>query len=343
MTSYLILGAGRQGLAMAYDLRRSGGEVALLDPDGSVLKKGAARLRRLTGDRFETIDGKATVARMRRFDVIVSAAPYRFNPALAAMAVGAKASFCDLGGNTALVREALKLDRKAKAAGVTIVPDCGLAPGLGNVLASIAINEVRNARHVQIRCGGLPIKPRGPLKYGLLFDVQGLINEYSGEGIVLRKGKLRRIPTLTELEPFRCKLGVLEAFVTSGGTSLAPWTYRGKLETYEYKTVRYKGHCERIDFDALRELPPAGKDLAILRVDCTNARGRGVRYQMLQYHDDATGFTAMEQTTGYPAAVIAEELPNLKNGAYTPERCGFGAEHVRALRKRGLSIRRTIL
>ena len=85
------------------------------------------------------------------------------------------------------------------------------------------------------------------------------------------------------------------------------------------------------------------KDLAILRGDCTNARGGGVRYQMLQYHDEETGFSAMEQTTGYPAAAIAQELPHLRHGAYTPERCGFGPEHVRALRKRGLSIRRPIL
>lgn len=343
MTRYLILGAGRQGLAIAYDLSSNGGEVTLLDPDAAALRKGAARLRRLTGTRFDTITGKSTVARMRGHDVVVSAAPYRFNPALAEMAVRAGASFCDLGGNTSLVQQALKLDRRARAARVTIVPDCGLAPGLSNVLASIAIREVSNAKHVQIRCGGLPVEPRGPLKYGLLFDVSGLINEYSGDGVVLRNGKLRREPALTGLEPFRCKLGVLEAFVTSGGTSTAPWTYRGKLLTYEYKTVRYKGHCERIDFDALRKLPSAGRDLAILRVDCTDARGRGVRYQMLQYHDDETGFSAMEQTTGYAAAAIAEELPHMRPGAYTPERCGFGPEYVRALRKRGLSIRRRVL
>ena len=64
---------------------------------------------------------------------------------------------------------------------------------------------------------------------------------------------------------------------------------------------------------------------------------------MPQYFDDASRFSAMEQTTGYPAAVVAEALSGLPAGAYTPERCGFGAEHVRALRRRGLSIRRTIL
>ena len=303
----------------------------------------------------------------------MSALPYRCNPALARAAVAARVPFCDLGGNTELVQEALELDGAARRAGIGIVPDCGLAPGLGNVLASIAVAEVPGVRHVRIRCGGLPVVPRGPLGYALLFSIGGLTNEYTGEAVVLRGGRLRRFEAFTEPEPFDAPggLGRLEAFFTSGGTSTAPWTYRGRLETYEYKTLRYPGHYDRVRAMielGLLDLGPVAvgrarvvprdvfhavagprldagrvRDLALLRVDCTDRRGRGVRYEMLQCLDPRTGFSAMEQTTGYPAAVTAYDLARrvLPPGARTPERLGYGAAHVRDLRRRGLGIRRS--
>ena len=361
-----MLGAGRQGLAIAHDLAKHG-DVTLVDSDIS----GARRLGLPAVKRRVT--GRNAVALMSGHDVAVSALPYRLNPALAKAAVTAGVHFCDLGGNTDLVREALKLNKAARERGVTIVPDCGLAPGLGNVLAAIAVDEVPHAKHVHIRCGGLPTHPQGPLGYSLLFSIAGLTNEYTGKAVVLRRGKLQKIEAFTEPEVFDGprSLGKLEAFVTSGGTSTAPWFFRGRLQTYEYKTVRYAGHYDKVramielgllDLDAVdvggKKVVPRDlfhavaeprlfeknvRDLAILRVHCTDARGRGVRYQMLQRYDEETGFTAMEQTTGYPTAVVALAMANgeLRPGAYTPEQAGFGAAHLRELRKRGLRIRRS--
>jgi len=318
------------------------------------------------------VEGRAAARLLRGHDVAVSALPYRFNPGLARAAVAARVPFCDLGGNTDLVLEALALDGAARRAGVTLVPDCGLAPGLGNALASIGVAEVPGARHVRIRCGGLPRRPRGALGYALLFAIEGLTNEYTGEAVVLRDGRIRRVEAFTEPEPFDAPggLGRLEAFFTSGGTSTAPWTFRGRLRTYEYKTLRYPGHFDRVramielgllDLEpvlvrgvrvvprdlfhavaAPRLLDPAVRDLALLRVDVTDARGRGVRYEMLQRYDPRTGFTAMEQTTGYPAAVTAADLAmrRFPPGARTPERLGYGPGHVRDLRRRGLRIAR---
>ena len=309
---------------------------------------------------------------MRGHDAVVSAMTYRLNASLAKAAIKAGVHFCDLGGNTGVVEKQLALDAKAQAAGVTIVPDCGLAPGLATELAAMAIDETENARHVRILCGGLPTEPEGPLGYSLLFSMEGLTNEYTGEAVVLRDGRIRRIEAFTECETAHGprSLGPLEAFHTSGGASTAPWTFRRKLETYEYKTVRYPGHFEKVRamidlglldlepvragskrvvprdlFHAVAEPRLAKKnvrDVAFLRVDCVDARGEGVRYQMLQPFDEKTGFSAMEQTTGYPAAVIAHALARgeLEPGARTPERCGFGATHLKELRKRGLRIRR---
>ena len=379
---YVVLGAGRQGLAIAYDLALHGGACAitLVEADRRRLGAGAARLRKLAPKTpvkavARALRGADAVALLKGHDAAVSALPYRFNPALSGAAVKARVSFCDLGGNTGLVREALKLDGAARKAGVAIVPDCGLAPGLGNVLASIAVAEVRGARHVKIRCGGLPVPPKGPLGYSLLFSIAGLTNEYTGEAVVLRKGKICRLEAFTECERFQGprELGPLEAFVTSGGTSTAPWTFKRTLETYDYKTVRYRGHFDKVramielgllDLEPVdvggrpvvpRDLfhavagprldDPKVKDVALLQVECTDRRGRGVRYRMLQHLDKKTGFTAMEQTTGYPTAEVARALAHgeLRPGAYTPERAGFDGDHVRALRRRGLLIRRTAI
>jgi lysine 6-dehydrogenase len=224
---------------------------------------------------------------------------------------------------------------------------------------------------VRIRCGGLPVHPKGPLGYSLLFSIEGLTNEYTGEAVVLREGEIRRLEAFTEVEPFNGPrvLGRCEAFLTSGGTSTAPWTFEGRLQTYDYKTVRYQGHyaimraiidlglldtacvdgvSPRDVFHAVcgpRFDEPGIEDLAVLRVDCTDGGGRGVRFQMLQYKDAGTGFTAMEQGTGYPTAVVAHALARaeLPRGALTPERAGFGEPHLRALRKRGLRIHRRTL
>ncbi len=315
------------------------------------------------------------MALMRGSDVVVSAVPYRFNAALARAAVEAQASFCDLGGNTAVVEEELALDGAAKEAGVAIVPDCGLAPGLGNILASIGVDQVSGARDVRIRCGGLPIDKTGPLGYALLFSIEGLTNEYTGDAEMIRDGELEAREAFTECEPFDGppELGELEAFLTSGGTSTAPRTFRGRLQTYDYKTIRYRGHFDRvramIDLGLLDQAPiwfgsadlvprdafhaivaprlvvPNVRDLALLQVEVTDAAGKGVRFQMLQHFDEETGFTAMEQTTGYPTTVVARMLAQreLPPGAHPPERCGFGESYLTRLAECGVRVERTAI
>jgi lysine 6-dehydrogenase len=177
------------------------------------------------------------------------------------------------------------------------------------------------------------------------------------------------------VEPFRGpkELGPLECFLTSGGTSLAPWHYEKQLETYDYKTVRYRGHfaklrpvielgflsTEPLAIGRARVTPrevfhavvgpmitdPDVRDVAILQVDVTDESGGGVRYRMVQHFDEKTGFTAMEQTTAYPTGAVAHALAKreLPTGTMTPDRLGFGAAHLKELRRRGLRIRRVPL
>jgi lysine 6-dehydrogenase len=345
---YVVLGAGRQGVAAAYDLARNGegASVVLADADVGVAQAAALRLESLLKGTKCVFEARAcdvtrseqALEAMNGADVALSAVPYRFNVELAALAVRARCSFLDLGGNTAVVRAELALHDAAREAGVSIVPDCGLAPGLGNHLAAYGVHAIEEPRHVHVRCGGLPERPVGPLGYKMLFHFLGLWNEYRGNGEFLRGGERVEVPTLTELEriDFGPPLGVLEAAVTSGGTSTCPQTWQGVLETFDYKTLRYPGHWETIRalfglgfmdptfatpggetleplavtralFEAKLAFPEV-RDVVVLRTTVSGThrgRPRTLRLDLLDRHDESTGFTAMERTTAFPAALVA--------------------------------------
>lgn len=345
---YVVLGAGRQGQAIAYDLARNGNAdaIVLADCDGNAARRAVERLERLPPARAGLFTAvTCDVARshevlcvLRGAHVAVSAVPYRYNVDLTDAAIAAGCCLCDLGGNTAIVRQQLARHEQARAAGVSIVPDCGLCPGLGNHLAAHGISLMDEPRHVRIRCGGLPERPVGPLGYKLVFNFQGLINEYSGRAEFLRDGRKVEVPALTELETvtFDPPVGTCEAAVTSGGTSTCPDTFLGRLQTYDYKTVRYPGHFAiiramfelgcfedmvclssgvsiepkpilRALFEDRLALPDV-RDLVVLRVTVEGRRaGRPctLQYDLLDRHDPATGFSAMERTTGFPAALVA--------------------------------------
>ena len=345
---YAILGAGRQGTALAYDLAKNGEaeRITLADIDPDITRRAIERLQTLlpqTKCQFLgvicDVSKPAEVAMtITGCDVVLSAAPYRFNVPLTDAAIFAGASFCDLGGNTHVVQHQLRRHEGAVEAGVSIVPDCGLAPGLGNTLAAHGIGAMDQPQDVHVRCGGLPAEPVGPLGYKLVFNFDGLINEYSGHGDFLRNGRRVEIPALTELEDieFPPPVGRCEAAVTSGGTSTCAETFADQLRTYDYKTVRYPGHFAVIRalfelgcFDEhvalagdetieprplLRKLMeqrlefPEVRDVVVLR--CTVAgqhAGRACtrQYDLFDRHDEQTGFTAMERTTAFPAALVA--------------------------------------
>ncbi len=348
--NYLILGAGQQGTAAAYDLARWGEaeRVTLGDLELERAEAAAARVNRLLGRRIaqaQQLDVSAIRTleeKLRPYDLCLSAVPYYFNLAIAQAALAAQTGFCDLGGNTAIVRGELALDQQARQAGITIVPDCGLAPGLANILAVYAMERLEQMggrpQEMRIYCGGLPQKPRSPLGYKLVFSIEGLTNEYLGPVYVLRRGQVKVIESLSEREEllFPPPLGRLEAFTTSGGSSTCPWSFQGRLDSYEYKTLRYPGHLAQlktlVGLGLLSQEPvelagqpvvpqelfhrvaaphlsfPADEDLVVLRVRCI---GQGddapleVQYDLLDYQDRTTGFSAMERLTGFPAAIVA--------------------------------------
>jgi lysine 6-dehydrogenase len=153
-----------------------------------------------------------------------------------------------------MVARELSLDAEAKAAGVCVVPDCGLAPGKASMLVAEGIRRLGRAESVRIRVGGLPQRPRPPLGYQLTFAVRGLINEYVEPARLLEDGRIVMAPSLTGLEALsfdqppdlRAPISHLEAFHTSGGSSTLPDTYKDRVRNLDYKTIRYTGHCARM-------------------------------------------------------------------------------------------------
>ena len=382
---YAVLGAGLQGTAAAYDMARFGDadQVILLDRELEVARAAAARVNRLIGSdvaiggEIDVRDGGQLESILHPVDAVLSAVPYFFNPTIAAACVSAGTHLCDLGGNTDVTRRVLSLHDEARAAGVCIIPDCGLAPGLGNTLAVYGMSEMDEVDTVHVRCGGLPQDPKQPLFYKLLFNIAGLTNEYFGEAVVLREGKVVKVPTFTELEEieFEDPVGRCEAFVTSGGTSTCPWSFEGRVREYDYKTVRYRGHYERfkvmrdlglldlepIELQGRKVIPrdlfhavvapriafPGDPDLVVLRVTVIGRRQSfpvKIVLEVMDFEDPRTGFSAMQRTTGFSAAIVAIMMAKgeVPPGATPLENCIDGTRFVERFKLRGIRFTESV-
>ncbi len=377
---FAILGSGMQGTAVAYDLAKHADPEAIVMGDVSQAQAQASadRVNRLVGREIciaksvDALNPESLAAFLEPIDVLVSCVPYWMHPQVAEYAVRTKTHMLDMGGDTAVTWETLKHDEAAKAAGVTIVPDTGLAPGLVNNLACYFMETLDETDTVKLYCGGLPQNPKPPFNYKLVFNIEGLVTEYSHQADVVREGKVAQVETLAELESLTVDgLGEMEAFTTSGGASTAPFTFEGKLRNYEYKTIRYPGHCAQMrlfkDFgfwsdrpvktrageavpiqifhtlmgEALRD--PEDKDLVAVRgVGIGTKDGKRVKLQidLLEKHDDTTGFSAMERMTGFSTAVYAAELAKggMAPGCLRYENAVSGKTFVEELQKRGIKM-----
>src|SRR5438477_12288493 len=247
----LVLGAGRMGFGAVYDLarQRDVDAVTIADVSDQRTRKVAAGAGngKAAPIVIDVTDRRAVIDLMRGHAAVISCVGYTLNEQLARGAIDARANFCDLGGNNGVVDAELALDTAARRSGINIIPDCGLAPGMVAVLAAHGAARFDSLEEIHIRVGGLPLHPKPPLDYQLVFSVEGLLNEYVEKARVIRYGRIIEVPSMTELEQldFPQPFGRLEAFQTSGGTSTLPETFLGKVKQLDYKTIRYPGHCAK--------------------------------------------------------------------------------------------------
>src|SRR5690349_20318961 len=378
----LVLGAGLRGSACAYDL--------LQNPDVSQVRLADLRfdhlpefLKPLSGPRLipttlDVRDREAVLAVMRESDAVMSAIPYYFNLALAECAVEAGVHFCDLGGNTEIVFQQKALADRAVAKGVTVVPDCGVAPGMVNILAEYGIRQLDSVESVRIYVGGLPQEPEPPLNYQIVYSLEGVLDYYTTRSWVLRSGQRAQVTALSEREPvdFPEPVGTLEAFHTAGGLSTMAFRYEGKIPVMEYKTLRYPGHAEIMQ--TIRELglldlepvevkgaivsprdlfvtvvgpkltKPKGKDLLALRVVVRGTKaGRPAerRFDLVDRYDEKHGISAMMRTTGYSLSITGQMQARGEvqpPGVWTPDECMPAEAYIAELRARGIDLKESV-
>ncbi len=379
--TYAILGSGMQGTASAYDLARFGNADRILMGDVSLAQAetNAHRVNCLVGEaiceafQVDALKEHDLAKFLEPVDVVLSCVPYWMHPRVAPVAIHTATSMVDMGGDTEVTLETMKLDDAAKAAKVCVVPDTGLAPGLVNSLATHLMSLLDETLDIYLYCGGLPQHPKPPLNYKLVFNIEGLVAEYTDPAIAIRDWKIARPDSLTDLESIDWPgLGKMEAFVTSGGTSTAPYTFEGKVRTYEYKTIRFPGHCERMrmfsDFgfwsmepievegckvrprelfhkvmaDALRD--DEDQDQILVRAVASGKKDGADTTLVIEIHDkqdESTGFSAMERMTGFPTSIVAIEIAegNVSHGCVRYELAVPGTTVVERLKERGIQIR----
>ncbi|MFW9888828.1 MAG: saccharopine dehydrogenase family protein [Candidatus Thorarchaeota archaeon] len=372
----LVLGAGLMGRGAAYYLAHTDKVEQFIVAD--IDEKAANGLAKEFGEkavaeRVDARDKDQLISLFSRVDSVISAISYTVNELHTEVAIETGANMVDLGGNIFVHEKQFAMHDKAKEAGVTVIPDIGLAPGMTNVLARAGIDQLSRTDSVQLRVGGLQQDPRPPLNYSLIFSVEGLINEYVEPCRILRNGKIAMEDPLVGFEEleFPEPFGKLEAFNTSGGTSTLPITYEGKIDNLDYKTIRYPGHGHKMwciyklglmdnnemEFDGTRiaprrvlerlleeNLPPTGKDVTLVRCTIEGWKGtesRTIQYQLIDYFDDETKLTSMMRTTSFPAAAVAVMCADgtiTERGVLAPEVAIPPQVFIEEMRNRGIDI-----
>lgn len=329
--------------------------------------------------RSEVVDVsmyKAVVSFLKdhRIDAIVGATPYFLNLDLTRAAIEAGAGMTDLGGNSDVVKAQIALSPQAAEKGISIVPDCGQVPGMGTTLVVYAMEHLDEPRDVYMWDCGLPVSPDLPWNYRLTFNIEGLTNEYYGDCLYIRNGKTTAVPVLEELETLDLPepIGTLEAFTTSGGLSTASASFEGKLRTLQNKTLRYPGNfaylkvMQRLGLLELEPIQVDGhdvvprhvlhtlwdpqikadedtKDFIFIRVlakGLHQGKEAEVEVNLLHYFDEKTGFTAMEQGTGWHAAILTSAISHgeVDSGVIPVERAMSGKTFVERAAQRGFEI-----
>ncbi len=352
MYKYAVLGAGRQGQAIAFDLAINGNaqKIILFDKDINIALRAAKRLNKLIksniiySDELDVIKEQQLREKLNDINTVISAVPYFLNEKITDMAIEVGYNLVDLGGNTEIVRKQLQKNSLAINSGICITPDCGMGPGMNITLALLVMEQFDKPMSIKIYDGGLPQNPEEPWNYNLFFNINGLTNEYDGSATFLRDSIITNVDCFEDIELLEFEnIGSLEASVTSGGLSTMPWTYEGHLITLENKTLRYSGHWsdmisfrklglfdnKPINFKNTKIIPREFyhfllepkldkgkiKDICLMRIKGTgilSGNKKKIQLDTVELYDDLTDFTAMEKWTGWHASIIAIHITKNK-------------------------------
>ena len=233
-----LLGAGHIGQTIARLLAASGDyQLTVLDRDEAALARlGALPLQRVAAD---TADPAVLLRHLRGQQAVVNALPYHLATMAATQAREAGCHYFDLTEDVAATQA---IQRLADGATTAFMPQCGLAPGFIGIVANHLAQRFEQLHEVKMRVGALPAFPTNALKYNLTWSVDGLINEYCHPCEAIHEGRRIEALPLEGLEHFSLDGVEYEAFNTSGGLGTLCDTLAGRVQTLDYKSVRYPGH-----------------------------------------------------------------------------------------------------
>ena len=371
----IVLGSGKIGSVIAKDFSSRDVEITLGDIDLNRAEKAAGKIG---ADylKFDTSNLDSMVKTLSKFDFVLGALPGDYGLRALEACVKAEKSIVDVSFTP---EDPRSLDEKARDVELTIVPDCGVAPGLSNLLVGYGASKLDKVSEAKILVGGIPEKPVPPLGYTVTWSADGLIDEYIRDVTIVRDSKVVKVPPLSGLEIIDFPgVGTLEAFYTDGLRSLVQSL--PDVDNLFEKTLRYPGHVEKVKLlktlgffseDPVivegNEVTPKMVSARIFERSLTNpniadllammievsgeekGKRKSYRYRLLEYPDAETGISAMARTTAYTASIVAGILieGGIKEKGVVPIET-LGADHdfvkkvFEELGRRGIKIEETL-
>jgi len=351
----LVLGCGQIGSVIGSDFARSVNEadVVVADKNPERARAVASKMGGVDWIRVDSESRESLSGAFKGFDLAIVALPGDFG--YMALKSGVEAGV-DIVDTSFSPENPLSLSDEATKKGITIIPDCGVAPGLSNMLVGHAASKLDTVDNAHILVGGIPEKPVPPLGYTVTWSAEGLIDEYIRGAFIVENGRIVEVPALSGLEKIDFPgVGKLEAFYTDGLRTLLH-TFPKVRSMYE-KTLRYPGHIQKIKL--LKELgffgdeplevegasvhpriatarilerslrkPDVGDILAMMvEVDgIRQGEKAGFKYHILDRFDKTGKVTAMARTTAYTASIVAQSLAKghiSEKGVVPPEKLGM--------------------
>ena len=251
-TRVAVLGLGKVGLLAAHLLRDAGFDVIGLDvraPDPCSVATRAV----------DVADPAALASHLGEVEAVLSCLPYHLNRSVAEVAHRAGIHYFDLTEDTATT---LAIRELAPTSAGVMAPQCGLAPGFVCIVAASQAVRFERCRSIRMRVGALPQHPTGLLGYAFNWSPEGVVNEYLNDCEVIEEGVRKWVSSMEWRETIYVHGTQLEAFTTSGGLGTMCDTFHGRVENLDYKTMRYPGHMDLMNFFFHELLMRQRRDLA---------------------------------------------------------------------------------
>lgn len=350
MQKIIVLGAGMVGSAIAIDLRKDF-DVTSLDMNLISLDH-LSRKHNIKTRQFDVTQREELKEIVKEFDLVVCAVPGFLGYKTLEAVIEAGKNTVDI---SFMPEDTMQLDALARMHNVTVICDCGVAPGMPNVILGY-YNEIMEITNFEYCVGGLPKERKFPFEYKAPFSPVDVIEEYTRPARYVENGHLITKPPMSDPEKIYFEgIGDLEAFNTDGLRSLM--TTLKHIPNMKEKTLRYPHHIaliqalqaagffdsEPIDVKGMQVVPmdfsskllfkswklnPADKEFTVMRIAITGTEKgepKHIVYDLMDAYDTASETSSMARTTGYTATAAVNLIINElfeEKGVFPPELVG---------------------